>query len=181
MPLVVGRWSDRGHTSRYGRLPFLVGGSLLAACGVSAAAAGHGTSFLVLALAGTVAYVGVNVVTTAHRALVHDCLAGRLRGRRRSGSSTPAGCSGSMQAMRRWFATLIPRGEAGGYTALYYSLRAAACGLAMPLAGLAISVTGSYRALFLLGGTATLAALVPLALSPCPERGAGLTRALASG
>ena len=38
-----------------------------------AVALGHGTSLLVLTLAGTVAYIGVNVVTTAHRALVHDC------------------------------------------------------------------------------------------------------------
>jgi hypothetical protein len=43
----------------------------------------------------------------------------------------------------------------------------------------AIAVTGSYRALFLLGGAATLAALVPLALSPSPQRGARLTLELA--
>ncbi len=65
VPLLVSRWSDRRHTARYGRRPFIVGGALLAACGLTAAAVGHGTSFLVLALAGT---VGVNVVTTAHRA-----------------------------------------------------------------------------------------------------------------
>ena len=53
-----------------------VGGALLAASGLAAAAVGHGTSFLVLALAGAVAYVGVNVVTTAHRTLVHDCFEG---------------------------------------------------------------------------------------------------------
>jgi predicted MFS family arabinose efflux permease len=76
------------------------------------------------------------------------------------------------------FAALIPRGEAGGYTALYYSLRAAASALAVPVAGLTIAASGSYRSLFLLGGTATLAALVPLALSPGPEQGARLTREL---
>jgi MFS family permease len=76
VPLLVGRWSDRRHTARHGRGPFIVGGALLAACGLTAAAVGQGTSFLVLALAGTVAYVGVNVVTTAHRALVHDCFEG---------------------------------------------------------------------------------------------------------
>jgi MFS family permease len=76
------------------------------------------------------------------------------------------------------FAALIPRGEAGGYTALYYSLRAAASALAVPLAGLTIAASGSYRSLFLLGGTATLAALVPLSLSPSPEEGARLTREL---
>jgi MFS family permease len=76
------------------------------------------------------------------------------------------------------FAALIARGEAGGYTALYYSLRAAASALAVPLAGLTIAASGSYRSLFLLGGTATLAALVPLSLSPSPEDGARLTREL---
>jgi MFS family permease len=76
VPLLVGRWSDRRHAARDGRRPFIVGGALLAACGLAAAAVGHGTSFLVLAFAGTVAYVGVNVVTTAHRALVHDCFDG---------------------------------------------------------------------------------------------------------
>ena len=37
------------------------------------------------------------------------------------------------------------RGEAGGYTALYYSLRAAASALAVPAAGLTIAASGSYR------------------------------------
>jgi MFS family permease len=73
MPLLVGRWSDRRHTPRHGgRRPFIVVGSLLAACGLSAVALGQGTSFLVLTLAGTLAYAGVNIVMTAHRALVHD-------------------------------------------------------------------------------------------------------------
>ena len=72
MPLLVGRWSDRRHTPRHGRRPFIVVGSLLAACGLGAVALGQGSSFLVLTLAGTLAYVGVNIVMTAHRALVHD-------------------------------------------------------------------------------------------------------------
>jgi MFS family permease len=72
VPLLVEGWSDRRHTSRQARRPFIAGGSLVAACGLKAAALGHDTSFLVLTLAGAVAYVGVNVVTTAHRALVHD-------------------------------------------------------------------------------------------------------------
>lgn len=72
VPLVVGRWSDKRHTPRYGRRLFIGGGTILTTCGLTAVALGHGTSFLVLTLAGTVAYAGVNVVTTAHRALVHD-------------------------------------------------------------------------------------------------------------
>jgi hypothetical protein len=42
-------------------------GSFLATCGLTAAALGHGTSFLVLTLAGAVAYVGVNVVARQAR------------------------------------------------------------------------------------------------------------------
>jgi MFS family permease len=74
------------------------------------------------------------------------------------------------------FAALIPRGESGGYTALYYSLRAVASALAVPVAGLTIAASGSYRSLFLLGGAATLAALVPLAFAPSPETAADLTQ-----
>jgi MFS family permease len=40
------------------------------------------------------------------------------------------------------FASLIPQGESGGYTALYYSLRAVASALAVPLVGLTIAATG---------------------------------------
>ena len=44
------------------------GGQRAAACGMGSVALGHGTSYLVLTLAGAVAYVGVNVVSTTHRA-----------------------------------------------------------------------------------------------------------------
>lgn len=346
VPLLVGRWSDRRHTPRHGRRPFIVWGSLLAACGLAAAAVGHSSSFLVLTLAGAVAYVGVNVVTTAHRALVHDCFDGEqyargngaqevamltggllglavgglltelalwapfvlaavgmpllawptvrwlpvgVPGRARRRASPPLrfyatalirpGVRALLAAEVLWvigyaalpvffilyarrvlgleagpaslwlaafalgagvcmiaggfvrdprihkpflalgvvlmgagflaaaastslvwvsmacasaaagfglvstlgfslFASLIPRGEAGGYTALYYSLRAVASALAVPVAGVAIAVTDSYRSLFLFGGVATLAALIPLAFSPSPQAGANLTRDL---
>jgi MFS family permease len=344
MPLLVGRWSDRRHTPRHGRRPFLVAGSLIAAFGLSAVALGQGTSYLVLTIAGTLAYIGVNVVMTAHRALVHDCfdtgryaqgngalevatLIGGLVALviggllielalwapfvfaavgmlllawptvRRLPVSDPGKAEGPQQwplrfygtAMIRpgvraylaaeilwvigyaalpvffilyarrvlglapglaslWlaafalgaglamvaagfirnprlhkpflalgvalmgagflaaaasanlvavsfacglaaagfglistlgfslFAALIPSGEAGGYTALYYSLRAVASALAVPMAGLAIAASGSYRSLFVLGGAATLAALVPLAFAPSPRAAADLTR-----
>jgi MFS family permease len=346
VPLLVGGWSDRRHTPRHGRRPFIAGGSLLAACGLTAAALGHSTSFLVLTLAGTVAYVGVNVVTTAHRALVHDCFEGEqyVQG---NGAQEVAALTGGLVGLAigglltelalwapfvlaavgmlvlawptlRWlpvtalgepqrrasrplrfyatalirpgvrallaaevlwvigyaalpvffllyarrvlglgpglaslwlaafalgagaamitagfvrnpllhkpflalgvglmgvgflaaaastslvwvsiacasaaagfglistlgfslFASLIPSGEAGGYTALYYSLRAVASALAVPVAGLMIAASNSYRSLFILGGAATLAALVPLAFAPSPRAAAGLTRRL---
>jgi MFS family permease len=346
IPLLVGRWSDRRHTPRHGRRPFIAAGSLLATCGLTAIALGHGTSYLVLTLAGAVAYVGVNVVSTAHRALVHDCfhrkqyakgnsavevamLAGGLIGlagggllaevalwapfvlaavgmpllawptlrwlpvadpgesQRRdhrplryytramirpgvrsllaaevlwvigyaampvffilyardvlglepgiaslwlaafaigagltmvaggfirkphlhkpflalgvafmglgftttSASDSIAWVSGGIAAAAAGFglvatlgfslfASLIPRGESGGYTALYYSLRAVASAIAVPMAGLTIELTDNYQSLFLFGGIATLAALVPLAFAPSPRRAAVMTRRL---
>ena len=60
------------------------------------------------------------------------------------------------------FSSLIPQGEAGGYTALYFSVRAISSAIALPAAGWVIAATGSYRALFVLGGLAALAALIPL-------------------
>jgi membrane-associated phospholipid phosphatase/predicted MFS family arabinose efflux permease len=60
------------------------------------------------------------------------------------------------------YSKLIPENEAGGYTALYFSVRAISSTIALPAAGFTVQATGSYRSLFFLGGFATLAALVPL-------------------
>ena len=345
IPLLVGRWSDHRHTPRHGRRPFIVGGSLLTAFGLLAIALGHGTSYLVLAFAGAVAYIGVNVVTTAHRALVHDCFSGKdyprgngmqevaalagglvglalgglltelalwapfvlaavgmpllawptlrlpisdpgepqrqrsapLRFYRRAvaqtgvrslllaeilwvigyaplpvffllyarsvldlepglaslwlaafalGAGAVMGVASFLQRQRlhkpflslgvacmglgflgaaattslvgvslacasaavgfglistlgfSLFASLIPQGESGGYTALYYSLRAVASAVSVPLAGLAVALSDSYRSIFVLGGAATLAALVPLAFAMSPHAAADATRQL---
>jgi dolichol-phosphate mannosyltransferase len=64
------------------------------------------------------------------------------------------------------FSKLIPPGEAGGYTALYFSVRSISSTIALPAAGWTVAATGSYRALFVLGGVATLTALVPLVGAP---------------
>ena len=345
VPLSVGIWSDRRHGDRHGRRPFIAVGSLVAAAGLAAVALGARNSFLLAALFGLVAYVGVNVVTTAHRALVHDCfedgnharangaqevamLVGALLGLVAGGllsmaatwapfvlaavgmpllawptlrrvpvvpdlaqralgrvPRTPVqqyvgilvrpGVRAMLAAEILWvigyaalpvffvlyaknvlglstaiaslwlagfavmaglvmawaahittprfhkpalivgvalmgagflavaasssllavsiavipaavgfglistlgfslFAAIIPRGDAGGYTALYFSLRAAAAMVALPFAGWLIAATGSYRSLFLLGGAATLAALLPLAFAPSPSRAAAM-------
>ena len=331
VPLAVGLWSDR--RSAHGasrRLPFVLGGSLVAAGGLAAVAFGFSSSYFVLAAFGAVIYVGLNAVTTAHRALVPEAfaaesrpratsaqelalLAGALLGvvvgggltavapwapfaaaavavpalalftvsRTQEPASTPAPADTSkplayyLSALRRpgvfglllaqvlWvigyaalpvffllyaedvlgleaaaaslflagfglataaavlaagrvrnparlrpllilgivimgggflivsivadlvfvgvalalvaigfglistvgfplFSSLIPEGEAGGYTALFYSVRSISTTVALPTAGWLIAVTGSYRSLFVLGGLATLAALVPL-------------------
>lgn len=344
VPLTVGIWSDRRHTARRGRRPFIAGGCVVTVLGLVAVTLGHQTSFLVLALAGLVTYVGVNVVTTTHRALVHDCfepgqrtkgngaqevamlvgalfglvvggmlgelaswapfllaalampllvwptlrgvpvaehldedfpshrhrpvrfysrllvrpgvramllaeilwvlgyaalpvffvlyaknvlglgvglaslwlaafavvsglamlISGRLRSQRLHKPLLVVGvavmglgflgiaASTSLVAVSMavllaaigfgmistlgysLFAHLIPRGEAGSYTALYFSLRAAAAVVALPLAGWTIAVTDSYRSMFVLGGIATLAAPLPLAWAPGPHRAAAL-------
>lgn len=71
VPVAVGIWSDRVRTA-WPRLPFLVGGTLLAAGGLGAVASGTGTSYLMLALAGFAVYAGLNAVTTAHRTIVAE-------------------------------------------------------------------------------------------------------------
>ncbi len=74
VPLAVGMWSDRIGGKGHGRrLPFIFGGAIVTAIGLAAIALGQSSSILVLAALGAVAYVGLNAVTTAHRALVPDC------------------------------------------------------------------------------------------------------------
>jgi membrane-associated phospholipid phosphatase/Na+/melibiose symporter-like transporter len=331
VPLAVGLWSDR-RAARGGsrRLPFVLGGSLVAAGGLAAIALGFSSSYLALAVFGAVVYIGLNAVTTAHRALVRDAFAAETRPRATGAQelallvggllgvvvggvlsavapwapfavaavavpalavptvsrtietgSPPAEAAASpplryyLSALRRpgvfelllaqvlWvlgyaalpvffilyaedvlgletaaaslflagfgvataaailaagrirnpahlrpllvvgivlmgggfllvslvadlllvgaalvlvavgfglistvgfplFASLIPEGEAGGYTALFFSVRSISSTFALPTAGWLIAVTGSYRSLFVLGGLATLAALLPL-------------------
>jgi MFS family permease len=332
VPLVVGVWSDRLQSAGRGRrMPFIFGGMLVTAGGLAAVALGFSSSYLVLALAGTVVYVGLNAVTTAHRALVPDIFpaSGRARatsaqelallvgglagiavggavtgiapwapfalaalavplltlptlrrtresqaaGAPQRADSRPAGwylraaarpgVRGLLAAQILWvlgyaalpaffllyaerelglapslaslllaafgimtaaaivaagrvgsperhkpllilgvalmgggflavalaanllmvapallagaigfglvstlgfplYSALIPEGEAGGYTALYFSVRSISSAIALPAAGWVIAATGSYRALFVLGGAATLSALLPL-------------------
>ena len=58
----------------------------------------------------------------------------------------------------------IPTGEAGAYTAIYFSVRALAGLVALPAAGWAIALSDDYRMLTVFGGVATLLALIPLAV-----------------
>lgn len=74
------------------------------------------------------------------------------------------------------FSSLIPEGEAGGYTALFFSVRSISSTIALPTAGWLIAATGSYRSLFVLGGLATLAALVPLSREAASAPRAALAR-----
>jgi membrane-associated phospholipid phosphatase/MFS family permease len=75
VPLAVGLWSDRREATGLGRrLPFMIGGAGLAAGGLVAIGLGNGTSYIALGLAAAVAYIGLNALTTAHRAVVADDL-----------------------------------------------------------------------------------------------------------
>jgi membrane-associated phospholipid phosphatase/predicted MFS family arabinose efflux permease len=343
VPLVTGLWSDRlARRGRGRRLPFVVGGAVLAGGGLAAIALGSSSSYLVLALAAAVVYTGLNALTTAHRALVPELfspderaratsaqelsmLVGGLLGLAVGGALTgvapwapfalsavlvpvlvlptlrrttepeevePAvrtsrplgyflraaarpGVRGFLTAQILWvlgyaalpaffllyaedvldlrpaiaslllagfglatgaaiaaagrvrktelhrpllllgialmgvgflgvsattnlgligvallaaatgfglistigfplFSELIPDGESGGYTALYFSVRSISSTIALPAAGGIVATTGSYRALFVLGGTAALAALVPFVGVP-RIRGRGRT------
>ena len=102
VPLVVGFWSDR-RSARGGsrRLPFVLGGSLVSAGGLGAVALGFSSSYILLAAFGAVVYVGLNAVTTAHRALVPEAFAPQPDLGRRAPKSWPcwpADCSASSSA-----------------------------------------------------------------------------------
>ena len=74
-----------------------------------------------------------------------------------------------------YFARFVPTAEAGSYSGLYFSVRAIAATVAVPMAGLLIEFTGSYRTLMAQGAFA-LIALVPLALARAAERGPAAAR-----
>jgi dolichol-phosphate mannosyltransferase len=63
-----------------------------------------------------------------------------------------------------YFARFVPEGEAGRYSGLFFAGRAVAAAAALPLAGLAVELSGSYTAVLWLGA-ASLAALAPLAMA----------------
>jgi Na+/melibiose symporter-like transporter len=75
VPVVVGAWSDRREASALGRrLPFMLGGTAIAAGGLVAVALGTASSYIALGLAAAVVYTGLNALTTLHRALVAEDL-----------------------------------------------------------------------------------------------------------
>jgi membrane-associated phospholipid phosphatase/MFS family permease len=61
-----------------------------------------------------------------------------------------------------YFARFVPDGEAGRYSGLFFAGRAVAAAAALPLAGVAVELSGSYTAVLWLGAVA-LVALAPLA------------------
>ena len=73
VPLAVGVLSDRRRMAGRRRAPvFVLGGAALAAAGLMGVALGNATSFLALTAFAAVVYVGLNAVTTVHRAMIPE-------------------------------------------------------------------------------------------------------------
>jgi membrane-associated phospholipid phosphatase len=71
VPLVVGYVRDRRAARRRAvDRPFMLAGALVTAVGLAAVGVASDSSYLVLAALGAVVYVGINIVTTAYRALI---------------------------------------------------------------------------------------------------------------
>jgi membrane-associated phospholipid phosphatase/MFS family permease len=70
-----------------------------------------------------------------------------------------------------YFARFVPEGEAGRYSGVFFAGRAVASAGALPLAGVAVELSGSYRAVLWFGAVA-LVALVPLGLAQRRAAGA---------
>jgi len=114
IPLAVGVWSDRRASDGLGRrLPFMAGGSVLAAGGLVAIALGHATSYLALGLAATLVYAGLNALTTAHRTLIAEDL-GDERRPAATGAQEVAGAVGGGVAVALG-ATLIEPSPAAAF------------------------------------------------------------------
>ncbi len=94
VPIAVGVWSDR----RGRRLPFIAVGAVVTAGGLLAVGLGNGTSYLALGLAAGLVYIGLNALTTAHRAIVAEDV---RDGRRPAATSAQelAGLAGAVVAV----------------------------------------------------------------------------------
>jgi len=73
-----------------------------------------------------------------------------------------------------YFARFVPEADAGRYSGVFFAGRSVASAAALPLAGLAVELSGSYRAVLWFGAI-SLVALVPLRLAH--RRTAGHSRA----
>ena len=74
-----------------------------------------------------------------------------------------------------YFARFVPEGEAGSYSGVFFAARGVAGAIALPLAGIAVEWTGTYRTVLWLGAAA-LVALVPLIAAESRRRGPAALR-----
>ena len=91
------------------------------------------------------------------------------RGRVPASPSRRSARASSPRSASPYFARFVPEGEAGRYSGVFFAGRAVAAAAALPLAGLAVELSGSYRAVLWLGSVA-LVALVPLVLRSAARR-----------
>ena len=75
-----------------------------------------------------------------------------------------------------YFARFVPEGQAGRYSGVFFAGRSVASAAALPLAGLAVELTGSYRAVLWFGAVALVAA-VPLVAAQRRAPGSAQRRA----
>jgi len=96
VPLVAGVVTDRRRAGRFGRRGgILLWGAAITGGGLLAVATGIGSSYLALAAAAAAVYTGLNVATTAHRAVVADAFAYENRPRV-TGAQELAALAGSL-------------------------------------------------------------------------------------
>ena len=70
-----------------------------------------------------------------------------------------------------YFARFIPDGEAGTYSGAFFAVRGLAGVVALPTAGLAVELTGTYRSVLWLGvGGAARASATRRRGAPAPRR-----------
>ena len=151
----LGRWATRRcrrsssstRTTSSGSAPGLPSGWPDSACSRARACSSQGgppERVYPLLLLGA-ALLGGGLVTAALGSSVAARAPVRRR-RRREGLVTALGFP--------YFARFIPEGGSGRYSGLYFSVRAIASAVALPLAGVAIELSGSYRSLLVIGAAA---------------------------
>jgi membrane-associated phospholipid phosphatase/MFS family permease len=74
-----------------------------------------------------------------------------------------------------YFARFVPDGEAGSYSGVFFAGRGVASAAALPLAGVTVELTGTYRSVLWLGAAA-LVALLPLVAAERRRTGAATIR-----
>ena len=133
--------------------------------GARAAERVHGLLLTGAALLGAGLLAASTTLAARRRALPLAAAAlGRGARRRRSASPTSrASC---------------PQGEEGGYSGVFFAGRGVASAAALPLAGVAVELTGTYRTVLWLGAAAFLA-LRPADARRAPRRGRRRRRSLA--
>ena len=128
-----------------------------------------------LALAGRARPERVHGLLVTGAALLGAGLLGAAPTSRLAGAAVPLAAAGLGAGLVTslgfaYFARFVPEGEAGSYSGVFFAARGVAGAIALPLAGIAVEWTGTYRTVLWLGAAA-LVALVPLIAAESRRRG----------